>query len=452
MTANTNNTGNQKSRHGFLPFIPLLALLMTLAQGATAQDTLCQVHVATQPKGVVVILDSKTRGVTPLTLTAVTPGTHLLVLNKDGHYETRRTLSLEPQERTAIDLKMEAILGLVLIKAHPEGATILVNDAERGKSPLLITDLPLGNYRVRIEAPTFVSKEIELSIKDRIPIKIDTVLMANTATIEMTSEPSGARVLLNGLDKGLTPLTVDGIPAGEATLTINVAGHKPYSQKIIMEPGQVEVLNAVLTPLPATLESISIPPGARIYVNDKFRGKAPLLLDSLQPGTYRVRAEMVGFETMSRQLELHHAQNAIEEFRLWSNSGLLEVITEPAGVRIFIEGKERGFTVAATSETDRVSMPLTVRLPEGKHALQFSKQGYYGKTRTIEVTIDQTAIVHEIMQRRFIPNYEVVTDNGDIKGFFIEKMPNGDIRLEVRPGIRRTIPYGEIISAGPLRN
>ncbi len=429
---------------------PVLCLVCALP--ALAQDQLCQVHVATQPEGAAVILDGNTRGVTPMTLTAVTPGTHLVAIQKDGYYEERRTLRLDPQQRTAIDLKMEEILGLVLIKAEPEGTTVFVNDAERGQAPLLITDLPMGEYRLRFEAPTYITKEIDLRIPDRTPIKIDTALMPNTATIELSSEPTGARVLLNGLHKGFTPLTLDGIPAGEATLKISTEGYEAYAQTITMEAGQLETLNAVLSPLPATLAVSSIPPGARIYVNDDLRGETPVRIAPLNPGTYELRAELEGYETMERQITVGKAEEAIEEFKLWSNSGLLEVITEPAGVRVFVEGTERGVTATSTGETDRVSSPLTVRLPEGTHTLQLSKQGYYGKSREIRIEIDATATIHETLQRRFIPNYEVVTDEGSVKGFLLDVLPNGDVRLEVRPGIRRTIKKKDILDSGPLRD
>jgi hypothetical protein len=419
---------------------------------AAAQDQLCQVHIATQPVGATVRLDGSTRGITPLTITAITPGTHLFVLKKDGYHEERRTLKLSPEERAAIDLKMDVIVGLVLVKAQPEGATILINGAERGKSPLLVTDLPMGQYRVRIEAPNHIAKEVELNIKDRLPIKIDTVLLANTATVQMNSDPTGARVLLNGLDKGVTPLMIEDIPTGEVTLSISMDGFETYTQKVSLESGQFEAMKAVLTPLPATLSVSSIPSGARIYLDGKLRGNAPLWIAPMAPGSYKVRAELTGFENLTKNIQVEQAQNAIEEFRLWSNSGLLEVVTEPAGVRVFIEGQQHGVTDAATNETDRVSQPLTVRLAEGQHVVQFTKQGFFESSRRVRVAIDQTTSVHETLDRRFIPNFEVITASGSIKGYLIEKLPNGDIRLEVSAGVRRTVPRREIKSAGPLRD
>ena len=65
----------------------------------------------------------------------------------------------------------------------------------------------------------------------------------------------------------------------------------------------------------ASLRVVSIPEKARVYVKDEFRGVTPLNLPNLQPGSYRVRVELPGFETDARTIELPRGGAKTEEFR-----------------------------------------------------------------------------------------------------------------------------------------
>ncbi len=430
-----------------------MAAALACVRVVPAQEEPCQVRVTTEPEGALISCDGVMRDTAPLVITDLAPGEHLIVASKQGYNDARHAITLtKAGQRMAVELKLEPILGLILIVSEPSGATVELDGANRGETPLLLTDLPLGSYRVKLTCSGYREQEIDLKVESRIPHKETVIMASNSATLELSSEPTGAKVVLNGVDRGTTPCVLDQIPEGESTLELALEGCEPYTQDLKLHAGERQTLKAVLKPIPAKLTLVSIPTGARIYVNNQFQGESPLTLSDLEPGSYRLRAELPAHETVARTVFVERAGNTTEEFRLTPNCGALEVVTAPAGVKVFVDGKEAGTTTAKLGETDRVSDALHIELvPIGTRRVMLTKKGFFTKEVPVVVERDKTATVHQSLKRRFIPNCEVRTATDVIRGVLIEVDPQGNVKLEVRPGIMRTIEAKDVISRRVLR-
>lgn len=425
----------------------IAAMLLSTARGEPAQ-----VHIITEPAGATITVDGEPRGEAPVTLTNLAPGKHLLVAEKRNHATVRRTIDLISGARSSEEIRLEPILGLILIQSTPTGADVEIAGAHRGNTPALITDLPLGRYRARLSKPGYIPREIELKVEGRSPKKFDVTLTSDSAALALDSEPPGADVTLNGVARGETPCTIERIPSGAAKLELSLAGFEPYSESLKLSAGENQTITAVLKPIPSNLEIVSIPAGARIYVDNQFRGKAPVKMEKLTPGTYRVRAELKAHDIMLRNVEIGRAQNTVEEFRLLRNAGGIAITTEPADVNILLDGKNIGFTMADTNRTDRVSEPFSANLiPCGVHVLTLTKPGYYETKKEVNIVRDEIYTKHYRLARRFIPNYEVKTETEVYRGILIEVDAQRNVKLETHPGIFKTIMNAEIKSARPLR-
>jgi hypothetical protein len=197
---------------------------------------------------------------------------------------------------------------------------------------------------VQISAPGYFAKEVDLAVPDRVPVKVAVDLVADSARVEFSSEPAGATVLINGSSRGVTPVQVDQIPSGEVELVLSLEGYASYREKLVLKAGESVRVEARLVSQPGALSLVAQPDAARIYVNNEFRGETPLDLTGLAPGEYRVRAERRGFETDVRTVRVRAGEKTTEEFRLQKNSGVLVLVTEPPGVKVFVDGTEVGET------------------------------------------------------------------------------------------------------------
>jgi hypothetical protein len=428
------------------------SILMATALLTTARGEPAQLHILSEPAGASITIDGTPRGEAPITLTDLAPGKHLLVAEKSKHNSVRRTINLASAARSSQEVRLEPIRGLILIQSTPSGADIEISGAHRGNTPALISDLPMGRYRARLSKPGYIPKEIEMKIEGRSPQKFDVTLTSDSAALALDSEPAGAEVTLNGVARGKTPCTIERIPSGIATLELSLAGFEPYSESLKLSAGENQTITAKLKAIPSDLEIVTIPVGARIYVDNQFRGKSPVKLTRLAPGAYRVRAEMKAHEIMLRNVEIGRAQSIVEEFRLLRNAGGIAITTEPADVDVLLDGKSIGFTRADTNRTDRVSEPLSADLiPCGVHVLTFTKPGFYETKTEIEIIRDEIFTKHYKLARRFIPNYEVKTEKEVYRGILIEVDAQRNVKLETHPGIFKTIMNAEIKSVKPLR-
>ena len=426
--------------------------LLPVTTFATEEVILRELHIATTPVGAAVSVDGENKGITPITVTLPDEKPHLLYITKNGYSNIRRTIIVNDGEKLQIDISLENILGLALIKSIPSVANVRINNIDRGKTPLLVTDLPIGNYSMHISAPGYLKKDLELVLKDRIPVEVNAELLSDSAGITVKSDPSGASVIINGAVQGTTPCELPRLSEGECSVVVTLNGYAEYKQQIRLVAGKSEEFDITLNPLPASLRVVTTPVAAKIYINDQYKGTAPISLENMAPGLYQLRAEITGHDTEEKTVELNRGDDSVEEFRLVPNTGSFEITTEPSNVKVFIDGKWSGLTTAKPNQTDKVSEVLMLEeIPSGSHEIKFAIKGYYTKELTVDIERDQTAIQHISLKRRFIPNCEVRTVTEVYQGVLVQIDPSGNIKLEVNPGVMKVIPVAEVISRKPLR-
>ena len=166
----------------------------------------------------------------------------------------------------------------------------------------------------------------------------------------------------------------------------------------------------------------------------------------IDAGAHRVRVEMKGYDPNARNIELKPGEQTVEEFRLASNTGSILLTTNPDGVEVLIDGVKVGKTTPAVDQGQGISAPYTVDgLSAGTHTLKLVRPGYKDASKDVEIVRGETATINVNLQRRFIPNYEVVTAQGTFKGVFDSVSPDG-ITLETHPGVMTLYRKQDIIS------
>ncbi len=415
-----------------------------------------QLHISTDPAGAQVICDGvPAPDPTPITLTGLAPGDHLVIAGKLGHADARVTATLRPGERQALDLKLEPISGLVLVHSTPPGAEVDIDGASYGKTPLLVKAFPLGRHRLTLTAPGFMPKSVNATVEDRTPQIININLKSDFAKVLFESKPAGAQVTIDGAAVGRTPCEAPRLASGKHRLAMALDGHQPHADEFVVQAGEERAVKVILTPRPARLAAVTLPPRARLYLNGQYRGETPFTADRLPPGDYALRVELAGYAPQTRAVTLGPGAEAVEEFQLVKDSGALLISTEPPEVAVFLDGENRGTTRALDQAP--ISAQLTLDLvPRGAHKLQLTKPGYFDQTATVDIS-NQTAILHyKLTPRpvRFVPTTIVRTGPGAehaFRGVIRERFANGDLKLELEPGIFKTFKASEIQSIEALK-
>ena len=426
----------------------LLAAIMLPARHLPAQSA--DLYITSAPPGAEITINGKTAGITPLTLPTVPPGRLLVSAALRGYRTVYRTLEIGGGERQILDLTLEPLNGLLLVHSTPEGADIEINGVHRGTTPVLVADLPYGIHRAQLSKSGFLPRQLDIAIHDRTPQRLQTTLTSDTATLSIRTTPPGAEVTLDGVREGSSPCEIANVRTGEVKLGITARGHHAFEETLALQAGELREIDVALRPEPSTLRITTTPTGARIQVNGLYRGRSPVDIAPLAAGTYTLRAELPAHNPAERTVRLGLGQNQVEDLTLTPNAGRLEITTEPAGVRVLIDGMPVGETEPAADGTDKLSALFSLPLvPSGTHELTLTKPGYYPLTQQITVVRNETLTGHFPLERRFIPNCQIQTRTEVYRGVLVERNPT-TLKLELRPGIFKTLRLEDITTITPL--
>ena len=425
----------------------LLGVLCLASGVALAQEKVqLRVSVGSQPEGATVVIDGSERGTTPLNLWDLAPGRHHLRYRLAGYVDY--DCFLDTKEANGIYLEKNAVLeeekGLLLQKTDPADCDIQIDGVSVGRTPRLITHLAAkGTYDVRLRKAGYQDQAIKVKFDGRKPLVREEKMVLSSGTIEISSEPAGAEVTVNGIVRGTTPLSVTEVPRGRATVKFHLDGYVDEVRELAINAGDVQNLPIVLKGQPGKLQLTSVPDGARFYVNDEAKGRGPLSLAGLKPGEYVVRAELEGFGTATKTVTLGNGQTVSEEFRLSNVMGRVEVRSSPVGAQVFLDGKLRGVTKSKDPSAEFSDVFAIENVMEGEHTIVLKAEGYSDATGHPKVKNSETASASIRLKRIFLPNVEIVTASGNHRGVLIKR--SGEyVEIETSPGITRSFRQGEI--------
>lgn len=400
---------------------------------------------SSQPDGATVTVDGVVRGVTPLTLYDLPPGRRHVRFELAGYDGVDEFMFLREGGAVGKNAVLSPEKGILLLVTEPEGCDVSLDGVSLGRTPRLIASLDAkDSYRLLVQKPGYQPRTVEVSFNGRIPLVKKESLVIDSGTIEVTSEPDGAEVTVNGQPRGRTPARIEGVPKGRATVGLRKKGFEDAVRELSIVAGESQTLFVKLAGLPGTMTLTSVPDGARFYVNDRPEGKGPVSLSGLKPGRYSIRVEKEGYATATKTVSLENGGAIVEEFRLENIMGRLEVRTIPAGAEVYLDGSRVGVTKAkAGGGGDASDVFVVENVREGEHVIVLKCEGFADVTKHPVVENSRTQTVNVRMKRVFTPNVEITTDSGVHRGVLISNTANG-VEVEVSLGINRTFPRSEI--------
>lgn len=198
-----------------------------------------------------------------------------------------------------------------------------------------------------------------------------------------TGNVSGARVQLDGIDIGETPLTDVAIEPGEHQLTISQDRYLDYGETITVEGRSVQQsFEANLEPAWATISFTTAPAGADVIVDGELMGVTPLNAEILQ-GRRDVTLKLPGHKAWQDDFDVIAGEDfAVPQVELEPADGLVFIQSSPSGASVTIDGEFQGLT------------PLEVALtPNETHEATFFKNGYQPGSTTIRTAPNEESAV-----------------------------------------------------------
>ena len=138
-----------------------------------------------------------------------------------------------------------------------------------------------------------------------------------TGWLLVRTNPPGATVRVDGVDRGQTPLSLQDVPFGSHEVALSRAGFEDRARDVDLSADAAvaavsvdlvsERVTGTTTAAPRASGSLFVdsrPPGARVLIDGRATGTTPVLVPNLAPGDHRVRIERDGYQSWTTTVAL----------------------------------------------------------------------------------------------------------------------------------------------------
>lgn len=193
------------------------------------------------------------------------------------------------------------------------------------------------------------------------------------------STPSGATVIVNGSEKGTTPITVEELEFGQYAVEFKLNGYVNELLDVSVESEEVQSVSSVLKLPLGTLEIQTTPEGVAFDVLsveglDKviFSGVTPAVIPDVMRGQYDVQFKRDNWDDYAESVTVRY--NEVSRVDLVYPEGWLMITSTPDHVSVF----EKGIFIGKT--------PLRLKgLKEGERTYTLRHPGYEDKEMSTEI-------------------------------------------------------------------
>ncbi|MDN7024056.1 DUF3344 domain-containing protein [Methanoculleus sp. FWC-SCC1] len=160
----------------------------------------------------------------------------------------------------------------------------------------------------------------------KIPLAMLTVTYPGdrNGAIRVTSSPAGADVLLDDEETGeSTNTTLQGVPAGDHVVTVFKDGYREPDEKwVTVEGGGTAEVHFSLTPITGSIQVLSEPAGAAIYLDgEKQAAVTDATLSDVPVGEHTVTVKKAGYQDASETVTVEEDETAEVSFELSAAAG-----------------------------------------------------------------------------------------------------------------------------------
>jgi formylglycine-generating enzyme required for sulfatase activity len=293
----------------------------------------------------------------------VLPGRYVLHVTAAGYAPAAVDVQVARADGQEIRVPLQRLPGRVSVDAGGIEATLSVDGRELGALPGEF-DLAAGTRELLVRAPRYEDhRESLLVTGGGVAQSLSVTLQPAFAPVTVQSLPSGAQVLIDGAQAGVTPLKTT-LDAGRHLLALEHPGYSRFETAITVKSGEALDVGPVELGLPdGTLLVRTEPPGADVSVAGLYRGRSPVTL-ALAPGVpHEIEVSKAGYEAVTRTQSLAPGKRADLSLKLEAILGEVTVRGQPADAELFVDGVSRG------------PANQTLSLPAAPHELQVRKPG-----------------------------------------------------------------------------
>jgi hypothetical protein len=359
------------------------------------------IYVESSPPGAVISVNGANKGHAPVTITGLYQGTYIISAQLSGYQEYTTTTTISGPTRSSVycPLVPDNTGNGLYVMSNPANANVYLDSVLKGKTPLMLSNTAAGSHTLQLRLSGYAEWKSTVEAPPGGTKTISAVLSQtdtdSTRGLNVSANPGGARVMLDGLEKGFTPISLNTIAAGIHILEIEYPGYNSWKSTVEVPDTGIKEIAINLTQKPANSPgwiTISSNPGnASVTLDGNYVGRTPatssLNPDALPPGEYTIILALPGYKPYSTRITVSPNLISTVNATLVPVSGpfakgTLSVTSDPSGATILVDNNSIGIS------------PLTAgELAVGDHVITLQKEGYQDYSVSVLVTAGAASTV-----------------------------------------------------------
>jgi len=303
-------------------------------------------YISSNPTGAEVYLDDILYGITPISMELIPTGNYLLSIRMSGYEDHESNITVLAGENAPIFVSLVARTSIIDVQTTPSGATFFLDGLNRGSTPRIIAGVSHGLHEYRISLGGYEDFHGNILVAEGTNV-INVTLKPLNGSLHVISDPDGASIFIDGVERGYAPLYVENLSVGTHNLRVELEGYFTSTSTFTVVVGETTLVEVTLNfnflpyifylsicaaVLIVTLVGVRLgwtrvklltagwfglgtvfiytnPPGAKVKVDAARVGRTPVTLDRIRQGVRRLELELPGYLKHRQQLEIKPGLN-----------------------------------------------------------------------------------------------------------------------------------------------
>ena len=269
--------------------------------------------------------------------------------------------------------------GFISISSIPSGTKVYIDGVYKGTTPLFLS-VEEGRHAIKL------TKEYYYNVEESVFVKIgETTYVRKTLKgygfIRVDSNPSGAKVYLDGIYKGETPLFLSKVAEGTHTIKLTKQHYNDVTRTVSVSIGKTTHVYETLTGY-GSISISSSPSGASVYLDGYYKGVTPLFLSKVIEGSHTIKLVKFGYAELTKTIYVSPGKTTFVSetlsFATWLLTSIFGMI---ALISVFIvifviRRKQAKLTVTKAEEITEKGKTEEVKIPEPEEVRERLRETY----------------------------------------------------------------------------
>jgi hypothetical protein len=227
-------------------------------------------------------------------------------------------------------------------------------------------------------------------------------------TIKIETDPPSAKVRIGDGPEEVS--RESRRPQGTYTIQVYAEGYESKSIPVTIGSGEYKKLETIVLKQKikiGTLKVITNPPGAMVFIDGDEAGPTPLNIEGYALNKYEINIELDGYKPFKENIAIDKEGDNIYEYtleRIITQTGKLEIITQPPGAKVFIDDKEH-----------KTPTPITIKeIPYSEYTLRLEKDHYEKWTDKITISEPFQTMPIDLKQNEFKLSIDIKTPGASV--------------------------------------